>query len=105
MFTEKNTLCSLDHFCKSATGVARALLPAVFTPQALVTCSVKGNRAKGSHRPEEPRPALHSGALCAILSYTKAFAVRKGLEYNEKNVLLSVGTKLSELRSERSKKP
>ncbi|KAL1445039.1 hypothetical protein MTO96_045241, partial [Rhipicephalus appendiculatus] len=59
VFVEKNTLCSMDHFCKSATSVARALLPAVFTPQAPVTCSVK--------------------------AYTKPFAAKKGLEYNEEN--------------------
>ncbi|KAL1478125.1 hypothetical protein MTO96_035204 [Rhipicephalus appendiculatus] len=36
-------------------------------------------------------------------AYTKAFAAMKALEYNEKMALLKIGTKLSELRSERSK--
>ncbi|XP_049520511.1 uncharacterized protein LOC125944228 [Dermacentor silvarum] len=94
----------LEHFGKSATGVARALLNTVFTPQALVSCSVKGNRAKGAHRPCEQRPPLHPGALQAILSYTRAFSAKKGVDFNEKVVLLSIGTKLSELRSEKAKR-
>ncbi|XP_049515549.1 uncharacterized protein LOC125941760 [Dermacentor silvarum] len=104
IFAEKGVLCSLEHFGKSATGVARARLNTVFTPQALVSCSVKGNRAKSAHRPCEQRPPLHPGALQAILSYTRAFSAKKGVDFNEKVVLLSIGTKLSELRSEKAKR-
>lgn len=67
IFAEKGVLCSLEHFGKRAAGVAMALLNMVFTPQALVSLSVKGNRAKGAHRPCEQRPPLHAGALQAIL--------------------------------------
>lgn len=41
--------------------------------------------------------------LVSFTAYTKDMAQKKGWEYSEKIILLSMGTKLSELRSEMKK--
>ncbi|KAG0439700.1 hypothetical protein HPB47_016559 [Ixodes persulcatus] len=99
IFIESSQLKSIETYSKTATATARGLLAAVFTQQALVICSVKGQRAKGSHRPSEQRPPLDVAAVTAILSHTKAMCKCRGWDYNEKVILLSLGTKLSEMRS------
>ncbi|XP_040068019.1 uncharacterized protein LOC115318523 [Ixodes scapularis] len=103
IFVEQGSLWNIETTCKTATATARSLLTAVYTQQALLVCSVKGNKAKGMHRPSEQRPPLHFGGIAAILAYTKDVAQKKGWEYSEKVILLSMGTKLSELRSEMKK--
>ncbi|XP_040360526.1 tropomyosin-1, isoforms 33/34-like [Ixodes scapularis] len=99
IFIESSQLRSIETYSKTATATARGLLTAVFTQQALVICSVKGQRAKGSHRPSEQRPPLDVSAITAILSHTKAMCKSRGWDFNEKLILLSLGTKLSEMRS------
>ncbi|CAN7989825.1 unnamed protein product [Ixodes pacificus] len=99
IFVESSQLRSIETYSKTATATARGLLAAVFTQQALVICSVKGQRAKGSHRPSEQRPPLDVSAVTAILLHTKAMCKSRGWDYNEKVILLSLGTKLSEMRS------
>lgn len=66
IFAEKGVLCSIEHFGKRAAGVALALFNMVFTPQALVSLSVKG---KG------PRvPIAHvSNGLPSTLEHSKLF--------------------------------
>ncbi|XP_077512009.1 uncharacterized protein LOC144122927 [Amblyomma americanum] len=74
---------NIEQLSKTATATARGLLIAVFTEQALLTCSMKGNRAKGTHMPNEQRPPLEPAAVRAILSYTKSTAAKKGWEFTE----------------------
>lgn len=103
VYVQQGALWNIETTCKTATATARSLLTAIYTQQALLVCSVKGHKAKGLHRPSEQRPPLHFGGIAAILAYTKDIAQKKGWEYSEKIILLSMGTKLSELRSEMKK--
>lgn len=67
IFVEQGALWNIETTCKTATATARSLLTAVYTQQALLVCSVKGNKARGMHRPSEQRPPLHFGGIAAIL--------------------------------------
>ncbi|XP_077492165.1 uncharacterized protein LOC144103275 [Amblyomma americanum] len=103
VFVATLSVRNIEQLSKTATATARCLLTAVFMEQALLTCSGKGNRAKGTHRPNEQRPPLEPAAVRAILSYTKTTAAKKGWEFSEKIILQSLGTKLSEMRSKKAK--
>ncbi|KAL1460313.1 hypothetical protein MTO96_027571 [Rhipicephalus appendiculatus] len=52
---------------KRPTAMARGLLTAVFSRHALLTCSMKGQKAKGLHKPMAPRPPLRAAGPDAIL--------------------------------------
>lgn len=67
VFIGQGTPRNIETTCKTATATARSLLTAVYTQQALLVSSVKGNKAKGMHRPSEQRPPLHCGGIAASL--------------------------------------
>lgn len=67
VFVEQGAPRNIETTCKTATATARSLLTVVFTQQALLVSSVKGNKAKGMHRPSEQRPPLHCGGIAASL--------------------------------------
>ncbi|XP_077494961.1 uncharacterized protein LOC144105729 isoform X2 [Amblyomma americanum] len=67
VFVATLSIKNIELLSKTATATARGLLTAVFTKQALLTCSVKGNRAKGTHWPNEQWPPLVPAAFRAIL--------------------------------------
>ena len=52
---------------KKSTELARALFKAIFTEQALRTCSLTGTRPKGI-KADDVRPGLHAHAVTSILS-------------------------------------
>ncbi|KAL3222187.1 hypothetical protein MRX96_028923 [Rhipicephalus microplus] len=79
IFVEARALQAVLHSAKTSTALARGLLPAVFNKQALLTCSMKGQKAKGAHKPVAQRPPLHAAAIDAILAYTKSTAIGKGI--------------------------
>ncbi|XP_075724116.1 uncharacterized protein LOC119183488 [Rhipicephalus microplus] len=103
IFVEARALQAVLHSAKTSTALARGLLPAVFNKQALLTCSMKGQKAKGAHKPVAQRPPLHAAAIDAILAYTKSTAIGKGWDFSEKLLVPSMGTKLAELRAEGKK--
>ncbi|XP_049267733.1 uncharacterized protein LOC125756819 [Rhipicephalus sanguineus] len=103
VFVEQRALQAIRNSAKTPTAMARGLLAAVFTRHALLTCSIKGQKAKGMYKPLAQRPSLHPAGIDAILAYTKAAAAAKGWDYAEKLVVPSMGTKLAELRSEEKK--
>ncbi|XP_075736247.1 uncharacterized protein LOC142761716 isoform X2 [Rhipicephalus microplus] len=100
IFVETGALHAVLNSAKTPTALARGLLPAVFNWHALLTCSMKGQKAKGMHKPVTQRPPLHAAAIDAILAYTKSTARGKGWECSEKLLVPSMGTKLAELRAE-----
>ncbi|XP_075732933.1 uncharacterized protein LOC142775422, partial [Rhipicephalus microplus] len=103
IFVETRALHAVLKSAKTPTALARGLLPAVFNRHSLLTCSMKGQKAKGTHKPEAQRPPLHAAAIDAILAYTKSTAKGKGWECSEKLLVPSMATKLAELRAEEKK--
>ncbi|KAL3247738.1 hypothetical protein MRX96_056815 [Rhipicephalus microplus] len=67
IFVETGALHAVLNSAKTPTALARGLLPAVFNWHALLTCSMKGQKAKGMHKPVTQRPPLHAAAIDAIL--------------------------------------
>ncbi|KAH7968482.1 hypothetical protein HPB52_008930 [Rhipicephalus sanguineus] len=103
VFVEQRALQAIRNSAKTPTAMARGLLAAVFSRHALLTCSIKGQKAKGIYKPLAQRPPLHPAGIDAILAYTKAAAAAKCWEHAEKLVVPSIATKLAELRSEGKK--
>lgn len=67
IFVEQRALHAVQSSAKTPTELARGLLPAVFNRHALLTCSMKGQKAKGMHKPVAQRPPLHAAGIDAIL--------------------------------------
>lgn len=82
---------------KSATSLARCLLGIVFTDEALLTCSVRGNKSRGTGKTDILRPGLDQQAVNAIIAFTQMQAI--GGETSTSLLVKAIGTRLSELRS------
>ncbi|KAL1422510.1 hypothetical protein MTO96_022026 [Rhipicephalus appendiculatus] len=66
VFVEQRALHAIQTAAKTPTATARGLLTAVYTRHALLTCSMKGQKAKGLHKPMAQRPPLHAAGIDAI---------------------------------------
>ncbi|CAN8003436.1 unnamed protein product, partial [Ixodes hexagonus] len=86
---------------KSPTSLARCLLGMVFTDEALLTCSVRGNRCKTTGKSDAGRPGLDQKAVNAIIAFTQMQAI--GAESSTASLVKAIGTRLSELRSIQSR--
>ncbi|KAH8033818.1 hypothetical protein HPB51_016537 [Rhipicephalus microplus] len=67
IFVETRALHAVLKSAKTPTALARGLLPAVFNRHSLLTCSMKRQKAKGTHKPVAQRPPLYAAAIDAIL--------------------------------------
>lgn len=67
IYVDNQALRSIEAGAKTPTAMARGLLTAVFTRQVLLTCFIRGQKAKGLHNPAVQRQPLHAAAIDAIL--------------------------------------
>lgn len=67
IFVDHQALRTIETGAQTPPAMARGLPTAVFSRQALLTCSLKGQKAKGLHKPAVQRPPLHAAGIDAIL--------------------------------------
>lgn len=68
IYVSKAELSTIQRNAKGQSQMARQLLDAIYTREALRTCSLGGKKAKGLGKGDtHPRPGLHQGARTALL--------------------------------------
>ncbi|KAJ8704423.1 hypothetical protein PYW07_011611 [Mythimna separata] len=84
---------------------ARLLCKAVFTPEALKTCSMTGKKATGNGRHTKIRPALHSHARTVIVNYSMSYGKQAGWrEIQLSSLVQSLRCLLQRCRGDRIRK-